>query len=421
MRVAHIGPPLARRGGPAGYLLQLSAAVERFGRTSPHQLTFPAAEAPTAPPRATFSDGVRSVLRPIKRALAGPPAFARPREDDLRRPDGAVNALLQASRDAVCADASAAIDAALNGGVDVLVAHEAFVAERLLELRRPGQQVWLVMHAPMPVGLDLTWSWAVPEWDWRSIVELADVARWLDWEIGVCSAVDRLITPCAEAAGELARVDRRFASLSFDYVLTGAEGRPRRFGGDRPQLRARWGLPADVPVGLFLSSPLPYRGLDVLLDAVARVPAGIPGLIAIAGSSRGVVRDHARVRRLGVVAEISDLLQAVDFVVNVNRFSLFDLSTIEAAEAGRPLLLHATGGNLRFRDLGVGCVMLENLDAPTVAAGLETMFAIPDDRRRALAEASRACYDRHLTLATFWNGHEALYAAATEHRHRPAS
>jgi len=43
MRVAHIGPPLARRGGPAGYLLQLSAAVERFGRTSPHQLTFPAA------------------------------------------------------------------------------------------------------------------------------------------------------------------------------------------------------------------------------------------------------------------------------------------------------------------------------------------------------------------------------------------
>jgi hypothetical protein len=49
------------------------------------------------------------------------------------------------------------------------------------------------------------------------------------------------------------------------------------------------------------------------------------------------------------------------------------------------------------------------------------MFAIPDDRRRALAEASRACYDRHLTLATFWNGHEALYAAATEHRHRPAS
>lgn len=34
MRVAHIGPPLARQGGPAGYLLQLQhAAAEAEGMT----------------------------------------------------------------------------------------------------------------------------------------------------------------------------------------------------------------------------------------------------------------------------------------------------------------------------------------------------------------------------------------------------
>ena len=46
MKIAHIGPALARRGGPAGYLLQLSLAAERFGKGSEYQLTFPAHETP---------------------------------------------------------------------------------------------------------------------------------------------------------------------------------------------------------------------------------------------------------------------------------------------------------------------------------------------------------------------------------------
>ena len=110
------------------------------------------------------------------------------------------------------------------------------------------------------------------------------------------------------------------------------------------------------------------------------------------------------------------MTDAVDFVVNVNVFSLFDLSTIEAAEAGRPMLLHGTGGNLRFEKLGVGCVMMSDLEVSTVAAGLETLFTMSVDRRRALGEASRAAYDAHLTLAHFWRAHTALYGAAEGRR-----
>ncbi len=418
MRIAHIGPPLARRGGPAGYLLQLSMAAERYGAKSGHVVTFPQLETPAAAMPASFGARVRERLRPLKRVLVGEPKFYRPSAEDLRRPGGTIDAMLTASNHAVCADAADSIDAALAAGVDVLVAHEAAVAERLLDVRHHGQQVWLTMHAPMPMGLDLTWSWGVPEWDWETILQLSDVQHWVRREIGVASAVDRLITPCPEAVAELTRADARFGQLPFEYVLTGAEGRERCHPAEsRTDLRARWRLPKDEPVALFLSSPLPYRGLDVLIDAVAALPASVPGIVAIAGSSRGTPRDHPRLRYLGMVREVTDLLHAVDFMVNVNRFSLFDLSIIEGAEAGLPMLLHATGGNIRFHQLGLGAVMLPDLNVATVASGLEQSFAMSADRRVELGRASRRCYDEHLTLQHMWRRHVDLYDRASTDRY----
>lgn len=414
MRIAHIGPALARRGGPAGYLSQLSAVAGRHAADAGHALMFPrqTVPAPVGPPSVTAR--VKAALGPIKRALVGPPTFYRPSEHELRRPGGAIDALLTASMQMVCTEAADSIRTALASDVDVLFAHDPGVAERLLDLRRPGQQVWSMMHAPMPVGLDLAWAWGIPEWDWKDIAALPDTNRWMRWELGVCSAVDRLITPCPEAAAEIARADPRFAALSFDYVLTGAAGPARAFAHEtKAQLRRHWQLPAGVPVGLFIGAPLPYRGLDVLLDAVTGLPASVPGIIAVAGPPRERVRRHARVRALGPVRDVADLLHAVDFVVNVNRFNLFDLSTIEAAEAGRPMLLHATGGNLRFQQIGLGCVMLADLEPATVACGLENLFTMSDARRAELGDASRRCYEQHLTPEHLWRGHAALYDRAS--------
>ena len=73
------------------------------------------------------------------------------------------------------------------------------------------------------------------------------------------------------------------------------------------------------------------------------------------------------------------------------------------------MLLHATGGNIRFERLGVGAVMLEDLRVATVARGLETCFTMTADRRAAFGHASRRCYDEHLTLEHLWREHTALY------------
>ena len=108
---------------------------------------------------------------------------------------------------------------------------------------------------------------------------------------------------------------------------------------------------------------------------------------------------------------------AVDLMVNVNRFSLFDLSIIEAAEAGLAMLLHATGGNIRFHQLGAGALMLPDLNVATVTSGLEQCFTMSGESRAALGRASRRCYDEHLTLQHLWRGHAKLYDRATADRY----
>ena len=107
------------------------------------------------------------------------------------------------------------------------------------------------------------------------------------------------------------------------------------------------------------------------------------------------------------------LLASVDFVINVNRFSLFDLSTIEAAEAGKPLLLHATGGNREFEKRGAGCVMLPDVAPATIADGLVRMSTLDASSLDSLGKQSRRCWETQLTPPRMWQRHLTFYDEIT--------
>jgi glycosyltransferase involved in cell wall biosynthesis len=387
MNIAHLGPPLARRGGSSGYLWQLAAARE--AQPAVHTVSFPAPE-PTRPASSPGGSRVRRLRSWVRRALLGPPKFYRPSREDLTRRGGAIDTLLRESVRSSCIESSASIDAARAARPDVFFAHDPAVAETMLSVRERGQQVWLMIHSPMPIALYLAWAFGVPEWEWSALAALPDTRRWIDWELDIWSRVDRLITPCPEGVAELARVDPRFAAFrNIEFLLTGATGPVRAYPAEPPAvLRRRWRLNANEPVALFLGSAQPYRGLEALIAAVDLLPPAVPGTIAVAGPPREDGRRHRRLEWLGPVREVTDLLHAVDFVVNVNVFSLFDLSIIEAAEAARPLLLHATGGNLRFAALGVGHRSVASLDPEMIAGGLTAFFTIR--RSGCVAVPSRA-------------------------------
>jgi len=410
--VAHIGPPIGARGGPAGYLKQLAAALD--GHPAASNVLLPA---PLAVPPAEHARTVSPVAvaaRRIRRALFGPPRYYRPDMADVRRRGGALETLFTNALLAMRTENEASLTHALARRADVLFAHDLAAAEAALAARGT-EQVWLMMHAPIPLGLYMAWSWGVPEIDWREILTFPDVRALIDRELDVCSQVDRIVIPCPEAIDELVRCDARFDLLRgrASYVMTGA----RRSQSTTPiggrQARARFALPLDHPVGLFIGNQEPYRGLDRLVAGLATLDArAIPGTIAIAGPDPRTAPCGSRIRALGRVNDVAALFQAVDFVVNVNRFSLFDLSMIETLEAAKPLLMHATGGNRAFERLGAGCDMLADLETRTIADGLERMFTAPPAALTALGARSRACYDAHLTLDAFGRAHERLYATA---------
>lgn len=163
MKIAHIGPRLARRGGPAGYLYELARAAQGY-EWHGHTLIFPpAAHAEQQPSSPGLWPRARAQLRRLRRSVAGAPRFYRPAAADLTAAQGVIHRdMLQAAADAI-RDAAESIDGALQGhGADVLFTHEMATAEYLVERRRAHQQIWLMLHSPMPLALYHSWSWAVP-------------------------------------------------------------------------------------------------------------------------------------------------------------------------------------------------------------------------------------------------------------------
>jgi len=426
MIVAHVGPPPRRIGGPAGYLHQLQSGASTDPRPR-HAVRFPQASAP-APKR---PPPPLSLLTRLRRKVIGP-KFYRPSVEEFAAPGGQIDRMLRDIAADTCAESQVSL--ASSSGADVIFTHDPFSAEAALRQRTHGQQVWMMCHGVTPIVLYAVWSWGIPEADWRSFLDYPDVRAWIDWELDVWSRVDRLVFPCPEATESFRIIDARFDALAdrAQFVLSGAAA-PARTGGAAPISSGVDSTSSRVDstssgadltgprrqgkrIGLYLGSAEPYRGFDALLAAADIVPDTANLSIAIAGPPVSKVPDHPLVRALGRVDDVAALFASVDFLINVNRFSLFDLSTIEAAEAGKPLLLHAVGGNRAFERLGAGCVMLREVTPATIAAGLVQMASLGESVLVALGRRSRECWERQLTPRHMWERHLALYDAAARVR-----
>jgi glycosyltransferase involved in cell wall biosynthesis len=398
MRIAHVGPPLAPTGGPAGYLRALRLARESSEEIL-HQVLLPDDAPPPRARKANFP-GLR-LARRWKRALLGPPKLYRPSSAELAQEGGVLHDLIARA----AADAVALCRPSVDPNADIYVVHDVFAAEALKSWE--STELWLMIHSPMPIALYLAWNWGHPERTWEEIAATPDVRRWIERELEIWQLVDRVVLPCPEALLELARVDARFAHANprMEYLLTGSSVAA---AVSSTSSRRR------EPVGLFLGTSQPYRGLDLLFDALELLPdrKTLPGDIAVAGPDPDSIPSHPRVRKLGRVEDVAALLVNVDFLVNTNRFSLFDLSNIEAAAAGKLLVLHAVGGNLALARLGAGCRLFHSPSARALAEALGETFATRREELAMLGVRSRACYEQHLTGRSMWLRHVELYDRA---------
>jgi len=184
--------------------------------------------------------------------------------------------------------------------------------------------------------------------------------------------------------------------------------------GYRPQARRALGLPADVPILLFVGRIQPLKGVDVAVRALAAMTARRDAHLVVVGGPSGPRGDEhlAQVEKLvttlGVAERVhfvdpqphellSTYYRAADVCVVPSRSESFGLVALEAAACGTPVVAAAVGGLTTLVDDGHTGFLV---DDPTPAAFAAAATAVLDDallaERCATAAVVRA---RHYTWA----------------------
>jgi len=222
----------------------------------------------------------------------------------------------------------------------------------------------------------------------------------------VITGADLLVAAGTYPAAEATRLARTEACPPVVHVPPGVDTARFRPLVERAAARARHGLPADAHLVLSVSRLVPRKGMDVLIEAAARLQPGRPDLlVAIAGAGRDrqrlerlAHRAGAPVRFLGRVADedLPGLYASADVFAMLcrNRWARleqegFGIVFLEAAACGVPQVAGDSGGAAEaVADGETGLVVHRPDDPAAVADALATLI---DDAalRRRLGQAAR--------------------------------
>ncbi|WP_436795602.1 glycosyltransferase family 4 protein [Actinospongicola halichondriae] len=179
---------------------------------------------------------------------------------------------------------------------------------------------------------------------------------------------------------------------------------------ERASVRARHGLD-DGPLVLSLSRLVPRKGMDVLIDASARLADRIPGLqVAIGGSGRDRRRLETRAARTGAPVtflgrvpedDLASVYGAADVYAMLcrNRWAGleqegFGIVFLEAAAAGVPQIAGNSGGAAEAVVDGVtGLVVGDPHDVVAVEDALERLLTDPALRSDMAAKGRERAID----------------------------
>ena len=186
------------------------------------------------------------------------------------------------------------------------------------------------------------------------------------------------------------------------------------------------GASPDRPLLLTLARLHPRKGLDVLIEAMTRLP-GVDLWIAGEGPLRGELETMIgkrslgdRIKLLGWREDRAALLRAADLFVLPSRFEPFGIVILEAWALGTPVVAAASQGPrsyIRHGETGLLCAVddVEGL-ATAIGACLSDV-----NLRRRLAEAGRQEYLAKFTRDVAVRGFLDLYAEILRERRAPGN
>jgi len=305
----------------------------------------------------------------------------------------------------------------LAGVVDEVrpdVAHVHHVFERLTvavldALRRRGVPTVLTLHDYKPVcpnyrlftdGAPCTRCLSGRYWQvvrhrclegsrWRSVAAAADA--YASRARGVYDRVDLLLAP---------------SSHLRQRVVAGGlpAGRVRVLPNPVVSAAAQRPAPTGSPRVLYASRLVAEKGLPYLLDAAARLPAGVRVRLAGSGRIEQQLRDRVSAEALPVdvlgplppAAVAAELRGATVAVLPAVWEENCPMAVLEAAAQGVPVVASAIGGIPELVDDGRTGLLVPPGDAAALAAALTRLVVRPDEARalgRAGWERARERHD----------------------------
>ncbi|MDQ3980023.1 MAG: glycosyltransferase family 4 protein, partial [Actinomycetota bacterium] len=184
---------------------------------------------------------------------------------------------------------------------------------------------------------------------------------------------------------------------------------------------------------LFVGRLEPRKGIDVLLAAVPRVVAKLPGVtFTIVGEDAQVPgEDRTQVERFTATAppevasrvrftgriddeELHRLYAECDVLVCPSRFESFGLTLLEAMMFSKPVIAVNAGGMQYIVEDGASGRLVPPDDAPALAAAIEELAGDPEMRRR-MGKRARELYEQRFSQERMVQGAVAFYRRLLAH------
>jgi D-inositol-3-phosphate glycosyltransferase len=237
----------------------------------------------------------------------------------------------------------------------------------------------------------------------RSAAELEPLVR-VEEETRIVSEADRIVAANVVERAELLRDYAAHASR-IATIPCGVDT-DLFTPGDRAQARRRLGLD-DRPVLLWVGRIAPIKGLDTLLDTVARLREGGRDmrLLVVGGEADEPTNGHeTSLRRRIAVLGLGESVRfvgpqsqsvlplyytAADVTVLPSYYESFGMVALEAMACGSPVIASRVGGLVTTVRDGVTGFLVPDGDVEALAERIETLVGDPELRWRLGREGVR--------------------------------
>ncbi|MGA8113314.1 MAG: glycosyltransferase family 4 protein [Actinocatenispora sp.] len=358
-------------GGLGRHVHALSRALAAAG----HQVTVVTRHGDDAP-LDEIRDGVR-----IVRAPADPPHFPFSTDTLLAFTMSLNHALTRA-----------ALRVAADNDFDVVHGHDWLVTHAAVTLKHH-------LKVPLVATVHATEAGRHSGWLPGQLNRCVhSVEWWLSYEarrVLVCSSYMRWeVSRLFELpAGKVRVIPNGVDEAAFRATPTAVRAARDRFGGDGPLV-------------VYAGRLVYEKGVQDLIAAVPRLRRRFPGLrVVVAGDGKYADELTAEVARLRVGrtvrfagflgAELPALLAAADCAVVPSRYEPFGMVAIEAAAAGTPLAVSATGGLAEFVEPRVTGVSFPPRDPASLADAVSAVLRDEVLARRLARQARRVVSERY--------------------------